>query len=175
MGVTKGSTVELLIYASPGENSRIRNRDTSPDSNISTSEEAHVSLLESFLDEEAPTGDEPYLLSSNTIIDPLDLEVIPPEKPGAKGITERELIALHQQQNRMDPLDFEVIPPEKPGEKGITERELIAMLAGQEQGDPLDLEVIPPERPGEKGITERELMRQVGMKRTVTQPGQQKF
>ena len=90
-------------------------------------------------------------------IDPLDIEVIPPQKPGERGITQRELNAMMAQKAKVDPLDIEVIPPQKPGERGITQRELNAMMAQKTKVDPLDIEVIPPRNPGEPGVTQREL------------------
>jgi len=45
---------------------------------------------------------------------PLDMEVIPPENPGEKGITARELKQNEANQKQVDPLDMEVIPPENP-------------------------------------------------------------
>jgi len=90
-------------------------------------------------------------------IDPLNVEVIPPEVPGERGITQSELNSILASQGRLDPLDVEVIPPEVPGERGITQSELNSMLASQDKADPLDVEVIPPEVPGERGITQSEL------------------
>jgi hypothetical protein len=60
-------------------------------------------------------------------IDPLDLEVIPPNNPGERGVTQRELNAMMAGEPKIDPLDLEVIPPENPGEQGVTQRELNAM------------------------------------------------
>jgi len=92
-----------------------------------------------------------------TQLDPGDIEVAPPEKPGEKGLTLRELDAIIAKQKEIDPGDIEVIPPEKPGEKGITQRELDAIIAKQKKIDPGDIEVAPPENPGERGLTQREL------------------
>lgn len=62
---------------------------------------------------------------SSSDIDPLDMEVIPPDNPGEKGVTVRDLQEQSSQpQEQVDPLDIEVIPPDKPGGKGITAREL---------------------------------------------------
>ncbi len=52
----------------------------------------------------------------------LDMEVVPPDEPGGKGLTLRDL-----QRERVDvqnPLDVEVVPPSEPGGKGLTLREL---------------------------------------------------
>ena len=92
-----------------------------------------------------------------TKIDPQDIEVIPPEKPGERGITQREIDAIRAMQKKIDPGDIEVIPPDKPGERGITQRELDAIIAMQKKIDPKDIEVIPPENSGESGITQREI------------------
>jgi len=90
-------------------------------------------------------------------IDPQDIEVAPPNKPGERGITQREIDAIRAKQEKIDPGDIEVMPPDKPGEKGITQRELDAIIAKQKKIDPGDIEVIPPENPGERGITQREI------------------
>jgi len=74
-----------------------------------------------------PGQEEGSVENSGTEIDPLDIEVIPPENPGEKGITARELKEMETNQEKVDPLDIEVIPPGNPGEKGITARELKAM------------------------------------------------
>jgi hypothetical protein len=78
--------------------------------------------------EEPPTGQEQVSTDdSGSEIDPLDIEVIPPDYPGEKGITVRELKEFESNQEKIDPLDLEVLPPDNPGEKGITARELKAM------------------------------------------------
>ena len=61
--------------------------------------------------------------SKDMEIDSLDIEMIPPEKPGERGITQRELDAIRSQQEKIDPLDLEVIPPTEPGGKGIIHSE----------------------------------------------------
>ena len=77
---------------------------------------------------------------------PLDQEVIPPQEPGGRGITLRELEEINKRQAHIDPLDVEVIPPKSPGERGITLREFEEINKSQANTDPRDLEVIPPER-----------------------------
>ena len=90
-------------------------------------------------------------------INPSDVEVIPPEVPGEKGITQYELDSILAMQKAVDPLDVEVIPPTVPGQRGITQRELNALMEREKKVDPMDIEVIPPAVPGEVGITQREL------------------
>jgi type II secretory pathway component GspD/PulD (secretin) len=80
-------------------------------------------------------------MRTSSIEDPLDMEVIPPEKEGGRGITVRELQAMQTEQR--DPLDMEVIPPDKEGGRGITERELQAMQTENISLDPSD-DVLPP-------------------------------
>jgi hypothetical protein len=95
--------------------------------------------------------------------DPLDKEVIPPDEPGGKGVTLRELQNAESREAEKkadDSLDMEVIPPDEPGGKGVTLRELQnAELreAEKKADDPLDMEVIPPDQPGGKGVTLQEL------------------
>jgi hypothetical protein len=90
-------------------------------------------------------------------VGPLDAEVIPPQKPGERGVTQRQLEAMRKRQATIDPLDIEVIPPQKPGERGVTQRQLEKMQKRQATIDPLDIEVIPPQKPGERGTTQRQL------------------
>jgi len=77
-------------------------------------------------------------------IDPLDVEVIPPRKPGERGTTQRQLEAMKKSQATIDPLDVEVIPPRKPGERGVTQRQLEEMKKSQPTIAP---QVIPPKNP----------------------------
>jgi hypothetical protein len=58
-------------------------------------------------------------------IDQRDLEVIPPEHPGEKGVTQAEIDAERALQGEAV-LDLEVIPPDRPGERGLTRREIEA-------------------------------------------------
>jgi len=88
--------------------------------------------------------------------DPLDIEVVPPDRPGDKGITQRELNQILAQRKKIDPLDLEVVPPDKPGEKAITQRELNELKSKQEKPNPLSIEVVPPDEPGGKGVTQQE-------------------
>ena len=90
-------------------------------------------------------------------IDPLDLEIIPPERPGEKGLTEWELLD-QRTMKRVDFLKLEIIPPERSGERGLTEREFMAMRDRPRRIAPLDSEIVPPERSGERGLTEREFL-----------------
>jgi hypothetical protein len=63
--------------------------------------------------------------------DPLDVEVIPPQKVGERGITQRQLEEMRKRQKTIDPLDIEVVPPQNPGERGITQRQLEEMRKSQ--------------------------------------------
>lgn len=105
----------------------------------------------------SPIKEQPSSARAVSKIDPMDIEVIPPTKPGEKGITLRELDGTKEYREKINPLDVEVIPPKNPGEKGITIRELKEMRTNKNEINPLDIEVIPPKNPGEKGITVREL------------------
>jgi hypothetical protein len=92
-------------------------------------------------------------------IDPLDVEIIPPEPGQKRGITQREMEAARAaSEQNVDPLDVEVLPPGPGQERGMTQRELDAARAASEQNiDPLDVEVIPPGPGQERGITQREI------------------
>ena len=43
--------------------------------------------------------------SNKMKIDPLDIEIIPPDKPGEKGLTERDIRALEMNNKQNDSLD----------------------------------------------------------------------
>jgi hypothetical protein len=50
--------------------------------------------------------------SGTNQVDPLDLEVIPPENEGEKGITEREFKAMQAKQKDAAPSEIESFPPD---------------------------------------------------------------
>ena len=56
--------------------------------------------------------------------DLLDMEVIPPNQPGDKGVTLRELQTVKSRGKENSFHNFEVLPPEKPGKKGISQSEI---------------------------------------------------
>lgn len=78
-------------------------------------------------------------------INPADLEVIPPETPGERGVTEQEIKESQRLQEETDPQDVEIIPPEHPGERGITEGEIKESQNFQEETTFQDSEATPPE------------------------------
>jgi hypothetical protein len=59
------------------------------------------------------------------------LEVIPPEAPGERGITQDELDTLVARDHVADLRDVEVIPPDEPGGRGVTQGELEEILRSQ--------------------------------------------
>ena len=85
-------------------------------------------------------------ISSQRKVDPLDVEVIPPQEPGGRGITLREWEEINKSQANVDRDDLEVIPPQEPGGRGLTLRELEEMNKSQANTDRKDLEGISPER-----------------------------
>ena len=98
------------------------------------------------------------IFNSKKFDSPLGMvEVIPPDEPGTKGVTQREIDAILAQQEKIDPLDKEVIPPDEPGEKGTSQRELNAIKSQRGEIISLDIEVIPPDGQGGKGMTQREI------------------
>ena len=78
-------------------------------------------------------------------VDPLDVEVIPPQEPGGRGITQRELEESNKRQATIDPGDLEVIPPDSPGGAGMTARELEALTRQQERNDDRTSILVPPD------------------------------
>jgi hypothetical protein len=97
------------------------------------------------------------ILEKKKAADPLDMEVIPPDQPGGKGVTLRELQAAKSRGKKDLDDNFEVLPPEEPGGKGVTLRELQAAKSRSKENLDNDLEVLPPEKPGEKGISQSEI------------------
>jgi hypothetical protein len=77
-------------------------------------------------------------------IDPLDIEVLPPNKPGEKGITQREILKMRGEKKELNPLDMEILPPKNPGEKGVTQRELQAVHGDRGKVSTTNIEVLPP-------------------------------
>jgi hypothetical protein len=93
-----------------------------------------------------PSGDNKKLKDTASKIDPLDIEVLPPNKPGEKGKTKRELLKIQGEKKELNPHDIDILPPKNPGEKGISQRELESSQKGKsKQIDLLELEVIPTE------------------------------
>jgi hypothetical protein len=84
-------------------------------------------------------------------------EVIPPAKPGGRGVTLEEVNAMEAANREVDPSTAEVIPPAKPGGRGVTLEEVNAMEAANREVDPSTAEVIPPAKPGGRGVTLGEL------------------
>jgi hypothetical protein len=84
----------------------------------------------------------------------VDEEVVPPETPGGRGLTEAEVKAKAAAVKPIDPEFVEVIPPGTPGGRGLTMAEV------QAAGKPIDperIEEIPPGQPGGRGLTAAEI------------------
>ena len=86
-------------------------------------------------------------------VGPLDVEVIPPQKPGERGVTQRQLEAMKKSQKTIDPLDIEVVPPQKPGERGVTQRQLDEMQKSQKTIAP---QAIPSKNPEGGEVTQKQ-------------------
>jgi hypothetical protein len=89
--------------------------------------------------------------------DALDMEVIPPDQPGGKGVTLREVKSAKARGKEDLDDNFEVLPPDQPGGKGVTLGELQAAKSRSKENLDDNFEVLPPEKPGEKGISQREI------------------
>ena len=85
------------------------------------------------------------ILSRQEEIDPLDVEVTPPQECGERGITQREVDEIDKSQANIDPGDLEVIPPDSPGGAGMTARELEALTRQQERNDDRTSILVPPD------------------------------
>jgi len=114
-------------------------------------------------------GGAPAEAENRKAVDPRSIEVIPPDKPGGRGVTQAELDALRASEPQLtDPRSIEVIPPEKPGGRGVTQAELDALKASEARRiDPRLIEVIPPDKPGEPGITQEQLERLQATEREI--------
>ena len=86
----------------------------------------------------------PPRLSLQGQLEPGTTEVIPPEIPGGRGVTQAEVAALGSE--ALDPRTLEVIPPEIPGGRGVTQAEVDSLTGPQERVEPLPQELTPPEK-----------------------------
>jgi type II secretory pathway component GspD/PulD (secretin) len=77
--------------------------------------------------------------------DPMDAEVVPPDEPGGRSFTQREVEELRARQVKIDPMDIEEVPPANPGEKSFTLREIEAIRSKQKETMPKQIEEIPPD------------------------------
>jgi len=98
---------------------------------------------------------EAAIRASKQPADPDTIEVIPPRKPGERGLTQKQVDALKPAATA-DPDAIEVIPPRKPGEHGLTQKQVDALKPAAAT-DPDAIEVIPPRKPGERGLTQRQV------------------
>jgi hypothetical protein len=77
---------------------------------------------------------------------PYEIEVLPPNKPGEKGVTMAEMAATQEQRKDLNINwnEMEVLPPSKPGEPGIT---LSEVQKHSDQNEEIDFDILlPPER-----------------------------
>jgi len=100
-------------------------------------------------------GKKTTAIGSQKKVDPLDVEVIPPQEPGGRGITQGILEEINKSQVNIDPGDLEVIPPESPGGKGMTARELEALTRQLERNDDQTSILIPPDNLENSELSER--------------------
>ena len=73
--------------------------------------------------------------------DPQNIEVLPPDEPGGRGVTLAEVAALASE--ALDPRTLEVIPPEIPGGRGVTQAEVDALARPSEMVQPSAEEITP--------------------------------
>jgi hypothetical protein len=83
--------------------------------------------------------------SLETIKDPVEIQVIPPEKPRTHGTTRKELEEIEARRPMIDPDHIEVLPPSGGGEKGVTVKEIkvgqkVKNLAALKDGN-----LVPPD------------------------------
>ena len=77
-------------------------------------------------------------------IAPQDREILPPGKPGDKGVTLRDIEAARNKEHVEDPETREVLPPGKPGDNGVTLRDIEAARNQEHAEDSETREVLPP-------------------------------
>ena len=77
--------------------------------------------------------------------DPMDVEVVPPDEPGERSFTRREVEELRARQGKIDPMDIEEVPPVNPGGKGFTPREIEAIRSTHQEPVPKQVDEVPPE------------------------------
>ena len=65
------------------------------------------------------------------VINPGEIQVIPPTEPGEAGITLKEMQAIEAQRAKISPGDIEVIPPAEVGGKGVSLKESKAQQSHQ--------------------------------------------
>ena len=90
------------------------------------------------------------------------MEVIPPDRPGGRGMTAAEVKARTPVAKPLDAELIEVIPPAKPGGRGLTAGEVKARMPAAEPFNPEIVQVIPPAKPGGQGLTAAEFMAKAG-------------
>jgi type II secretory pathway component GspD/PulD (secretin) len=78
--------------------------------------------------------------------DPMDVEVVPPDEPGGRSFTQREVEELRARQVKIDPMDIEEVPPANAGEKSFTLREIEAIRSKQKETRPKQIEEVPPDK-----------------------------
>jgi hypothetical protein len=72
------------------------------------------------VDESPPSAAPSSAVHLKELIKPGDIQVIPPEKPGGHGVTQKELEKIEDRRSKLDPDNIEVIPPVGVGAKGVT-------------------------------------------------------
>jgi hypothetical protein len=84
--------------------------------------------------------------SSEKSVPAEELEIIPPDAPGERGVTQAELEEmLEKQQNQgLTASDLEVIPPVAPDGRGITQGEFEKIIGEKDRSQNTDRELVPP-------------------------------
>lgn len=94
-------------------------------------------------------------LKNSPKIDRKPMEIIPPSKPGERGVTQAQVDALKPTSN-IDRGAIELVPPSKPGERGLIQAQLEGMKPAKSAEASDNLEVIPPGKPGEHGLSQQD-------------------
>lgn len=87
-----------------------------------------------------------FIVAQQDIIDPKDIEVVPPEEPGGKGLTQREIDAIKTNQVPVDPMKIEIVPPDEPNARTTTYEEYQSIKNKMKEPSQSLIEDVPPEK-----------------------------
>jgi hypothetical protein len=86
-----------------------------------------------------------------------NLEVLPPEHAGRKGVTLHDIERARESFENMVPVGSELVPPELAGERGLTRAEVESLTQSTWGVVVSDAPLVPPDWSGGGGVTLRQL------------------
>ena len=96
-------------------------------------------------DDYPPGGLQSSAVNLKDVINPGDIQVIPPAEPGGAGITLKEMQEIEAQRVKISTDDIEVIPPAEGGGKGVSLKESNAQQSLQKPTILKETELVPPD------------------------------